>query len=141
MNYYIGLDLGKKSLGIATCATGLVVTIHQPFFFKYRDYKTAVQYLKQHFGMKKHLIFVIGNPISLNASENEQTKEVDYFIDLLKTNFAKEIQIIKFDERLTSKIANNTLKEMNYTRKNRNKLEDSVAASIILKDYLDQQNS
>lgn len=138
MNYYIGIDLGKKSLGIATCATGLVVTIHQPFFFKYRDYKTAVQYLKQHFGMKKHLIFVIGNPISLNASENEQTKEVEYFIDLLTNSFTKEIQIVKFDERLTSKIADNTLKQMNYKRKNRNKLEDSVAASIILKDYLDQ---
>ena len=137
MNYYIGLDLGSKSLGIAT-SSGIVVTPHKTCYFKHLDYSVALQYLVNNFAKKDNLIIVIGNPILLNGQENERTKEVNYFITLLKKLFSKKTQIIKFDERLTSKIANNLLKEVNYKRKKRNQLEDSVAAAIILKDYLDQ---
>ena len=50
------------------------------------------------------------------------------------------IPIILQDERLTTKSANDMLIDGNVSRKNRKKVVDSIAATIILQTYLDRSD-
>ena len=54
--------------------------------------------------------FVIGNPINMNGTESERSKQTDEFIHKLKSRF-NTIPVIKIDERLTTVEAHKT---MNY---------------------------
>ena len=51
------------------------------------------------------------------------------------------IPIILFDERLTSVISNSILIEADISRKKRKKKVDSIAAQIILQDYLNKEKN
>ena len=59
--------------------------------------------------------------------------------ELLEKN--TDIPIIMFDERLTSVISNNILIEADMSRKKRKKKVDSIAAQIILQDYLNKEKN
>ena len=45
--------------------------------------------------------FVIGNPINMNGTESERSKQTDEFIHKLKSRF-NTIPVIKIDERLNA---------------------------------------
>ena len=51
------------------------------------------------------------------------------------------LPVIFMDERLTSVISNNILIEADMSRKKRKKKVDSVAAQIILQDYLNKEKN
>ena len=61
--------------------------------------------------------FVIGNPINMNGTESERSKQTDEFIHKLKSRF-NTIPVIKIDERLTTVEAHKT---MNYLNINNHK--------------------
>jgi putative holliday junction resolvase len=61
--------------------------------------------------------------------------EVTHFVELLKS--ATSLPVVTWDERLTSVQADRSLREGNFTRKKRSQKVDSVAAVIILQNYLD----
>ena len=85
-------------------------------------------------GTKK---IVVGMPKSLDGTKKRQTEKVEEFVAELKENIP-EIEIIYIDERYTTTEAEHYLK--NYSKKNgrdRRKVVDMVAASIILQKYLD----
>ena len=58
---------------------------------------------------------------------------------LLKNHLNSEIEFIFWDERLSSRSAERILIEGNVSRKNRKGLIDTVAAVIILQNYMDAQ--
>ena len=77
-------------------------------------------------------------------------KEGDYAFDEYEYNQQKYIEnlekkvnipIYLQDERMTTSIAQNILIEGNVRRKDRKKVVDQVAATIILQDYLDRKEN
>ncbi|MEX1121715.1 MAG: Holliday junction resolvase RuvX [Balneolales bacterium] len=83
---------------------------------------------------------VIGWPVSLKGHEGKSTQMVTNFIALLKKK-APNIEVIKLDERFTSKVAKQSIIESGATKKKRRdkKLVDAVAAAVLLQNYLDQK--
>lgn len=79
---------------------------------------------------------IMGNPINLNGSLSDKSKEVLNFVDILKENF--NCKVILTDERLTTIEANKIL--VNTKGKKRKKVIDAVSATIILDSYLDKIN-
>ena len=76
-------------------------------------------------------------PKSLDGTKKRQVEKVEEFVEELKKSISN-IQIIFVDERYTTTEAEHYLK--NYSKKNgkeRRKVVDMVAASIILQKYLD----
>ena len=71
---------------------------------------------------------IIGYPIGMSGKLTEQTKITEQFIKELKEFL--NIPIIKFDERLSSKMADKLSSGHNKNH--------AGAASIILQDYLDK---
>jgi len=78
-------------------------------------------------------------PRRLNGDIGIQGEKVKKFTEKLKRQI--EIKIEFQDERMTTKMAENTLIQGNVSRKKRKKVIDKMAASIILKSYLDYTNN
>jgi len=74
-------------------------------------------------------------PFTLKGEHGWIADETHHFIKKLKGHFSCPIHVL--DERLTTALAERTLKEANLSRKKRAKHKDKVAATIILQNYLD----
>lgn len=79
---------------------------------------------------------IMGNPLNLDGSISDKSKEVLKFRETLKQNF--QCEIILIDERLTTVEANKVLQDTKGRK--RKKVIDAVSATIILDSYLNKIN-
>jgi putative holliday junction resolvase len=79
---------------------------------------------------------VVGLPVRLDGSPNEQTPRVAAFVDALKTRTS--LPIVTADERLTSREAESRLAVNERDWRVRKAKLDAAAAAVILQDYLDR---
>ncbi|MDE6885724.1 MAG: Holliday junction resolvase RuvX [Helicobacteraceae bacterium] len=120
----IALDFGLKRLGLAWNCNGIILPL--PAIIR-KNRNQAANELDKVLETKKAKILVIG------VANDEMQKRVEYFIGLLK--FSGEIVFV--DENLSSKEADEHIKEMNNSRiLRKNGVIDSISATIILKRYL-----
>jgi putative holliday junction resolvase len=130
----LGLDYGRKRIGVAVCdelgmtAQALAVIERKN---KKKDLE-AIHHYAQTYGVAK---IVIGYPLRLNGTAGLQCEEVDRFILSLESALA--IPIIRWDETLTTKDAEEILRTANVKAKKRKALVDKIAAGMILQGYLD----
>ena len=78
----------------------------------------------------------------MNGSIGERAEMVDYFVELFLTdnsNFSST-DIIKVDERRTTKMARQIMVEANLSREQQKQKKDSLAAQLILEQYLNSIN-
>lgn len=77
---------------------------------------------------------VFGYPKKMNGTMSEKTEKVDEIISLLKEKL--DVNIVKWDERLTTVSAYRTMRELNISQKEKNTYADKLAATYILEGYL-----
>ena len=136
----LGLDLGSKTLGIAMSNEDETIAFaKETFRFEQDDYDAAIdktiEYIKE-FNIKK---VVLGLPKHMNGSIGERAEISMEFKDVLQSLI--DVEVILMDERLTSVISNRILIEADTSRKKRKQKVDSIAAQIILQDYLDKEKN
>lgn len=135
MKKFIGLDVGDVRIGVAKCdPLGILATALEVIDRNITNPIERIKKIIDDEGTKK---IVVGMPKSLDGTKKRQTEKVEEFVAELKGNIP-EIEIIYIDERYTTTEAEHYLK--NYSKKNgrdRRKVVDMVAASIILQKYLD----
>ena len=78
---------------------------------------------------------VCGLPMNMAGVEQEIAKKTREFMLTLQNEYQVKVEFV--DERLSSLMAEEMLKETERDWKKRKEKLDSVAASIILQDYLD----
>ena len=76
---------------------------------------------------------------NMNNTLGERAEITTKYKRILEEN--TNIPVIFFDERLTSVISNSILIEADISRKKRKKKVDSIAAQIILQDYLNKEKN
>lgn len=135
---YLGIDLGSKTVGLAMSdPTGTIASTFKTIFFKNEDYRSTIDEIKQivnDYDIKK---IVIGLPKNMNNTLGERAIITTEYKKLLEDCI--NIPVIMMDERLTSVISNQVLIEADISRKKRKKKVDSVAAQVILQDYLNKE--
>ena len=130
----LGLDVGKKRVGVAGCdgmgllATGLT-TIERTSF------KEDIAKLKQIIEEREVNVLVVGLPYSMDGTIGFQAKRVQKFAQRLSQ--ALELPIEYIDERLTSVEAEAQLKAQKRFSTYNKGLIDRQAAAIILQQWLD----
>ena len=130
----IGFDYGKKRIGVAVCdelgmtAQGLGVIERKN---KKKDFAVIEHYIRT-YNVEK---IVIGYPLGLDGTPGIQCEEVDRFILFLESLLP--LPIIRWDEALTTKDAEEILNIANVRGKKRKMVVDKIAAGIILQGYLD----
>ncbi len=139
----LGLDVGDRTIGVAESdPTGLIASPVETIRRESNKQSIAriVELLLQT-GSEK---IVVGLPKNMNGTIGDQGEKTILFVKQLKKKLTysdklggKEIEIIMWDERLTSKAAERTLIESDMRREKRKKVIDQLAAVYILQGYLD----
>lgn len=134
---YLGLDLGSRTLGIAISdPTGLIASSHSIIRHQEEYDRLVLEVEKLVFDYKVGEI-VLGYPKNMNNSIGEKAILSEKFRGMLEERLSIPVHLM--DERLTTKQAQDMLISNNTSRKNRKKVIDSLAATIILQSYLDQK--
>ena len=135
MKKFIGLDVGDVRIGVAKCdPLGILATALEVIDRNVTDPIERIKEILSDEGTRK---IVVGMPKSLDGTKNIQAEKVEKFISEMKEKIER-IEVITVVERYTTTEAEHYLK--NYSKKNgkeRRKVVDMVAASIILQKYLD----
>lgn len=131
----IGIDYGDSKIGIA---------VSDPFGWiaqgvetiKWRDDVNKpidrIKSLIDEYGADK---CVVGFPLNMNGTIGTRGEKTSEFISLLTGKTG--IEVIKWDERLTTKAANRVMHEMGTKTSKKKHVEDQIAAVYILQGYLD----
>jgi putative pre-16S rRNA nuclease len=132
----LGLDYGSKRIGVAVCdelgmtAQGLTTIVRK----NRRQVLEEIARLITTYNIEK---IVIGYPLRLDGTEGIQCEKISKFASLLGSIFS--LPVIKWDETLSTKEAEEILIRAKIARNKRKKIVDKLAASLILQEYLDAQ--
>lgn len=129
----MAIDYGGKRTGIAVTdemqiiASGLTTV----------ETKNIFTFLENYFKTDKVSKIIVGEPKRMNNEASSIGAEINKFVDKLAKLYP-QIEIIRIDERFTSKIAFQTMIDSGLKKKQRqNKaLVDEIAATILLQDYM-----
>ena len=128
----IGIDFGLKRTGFAiTDDAGIIASPLETI-----DSRNLPDYLKNIIEIENIELIVIGFPKSMDGSDTDITENVRQFAKFLKVTYP-HIEIVLFDERMTSKIAQKAFVQISKKQQRRNKGHlDKMSAAIILQDYM-----
>lgn len=79
-------------------------------------------------------LIVLGRPVRMDGTDGTRVAKTEEFREALEKRV--NVPIVWQDERLTTVEADEILEEMGIPRSERKKYIDSIAASIILRDYM-----
>lgn len=133
----LGLDFGSKTVGVAVSdellitAQGLEI-IRRKAPGKLRQTLARIEELVAEYGVEK---IVLGYPKNMNNTEGERCEKTQEFKEMLERRTG--LEVILWDERLTTVAADQSMMEMGIRRENRKEFVDEIAAIFILQGYLD----
>lgn len=134
----MGIDYGKKRIGLAICDP--LLTFGYPYKTIMND-QNLFKNLKEEIQKQNILKIILGFPNELKKSPTSITKDILSFKEKIIKVF--KIEVILWDEKYTSAIAKEkVLQSVNKKSKRRDKgLLDQNSAAIILQEYLDEYRS
>lgn len=133
MKRILGIDYGDVRVGLAISdelrftAQGLETLVIN------RSDKNFLNGIRKIVSEYKVEEVVIGYPKNMDGTPSEKTRKIDELIPKLE---AMDLKVHKWDERLTTVSAYKTMRELNISQKNKNKVADKLAAVYILEGYL-----
>ena len=133
----MGLDYGSKTVGAAVSDPLLITaqgieTIWRKSPDKLRQTLARIEELVKEYEVEK---IVLGLPKNMNNSEGERCEKTREFGQMLEKRTG--IEVIFWDERLTSVEAGQIMMESGVSREERKEYVDKIAAGLILQGYLD----
>ena len=129
----LGLDYGEKRIGVAVCdELGMVARGIATIVRKYWKRDIAqIAALAQEYAARR---IIVGYPVRLDGTEGIACEKVNRFIDALSAGVS--VPVVKWDEALSTKEAEDLLRERDVNRREGRAVVDRIAAAIILQDYL-----
>ena len=136
MSRVMAIDFGMRRIGVAVSdplrimAQGL-----ETINWNGVDYEYALDRLFQIVKEKEISEIVMGKPSRTDGTISESEEKANLFGQLLEEKVG--IRPVYRDERFTTVIASQFLRQTGVSGKNKKKVVDQVAAEIILQEYLD----
>ena len=135
----MGLDYGSKTVGVAISdALGItaqgIEIVRRTSENKLRQTLARIETLIQENEVGK---LVLGFPKNMNNTIGDRDEKSLAFKEMLERRTG--LEVVMWDERLTTVEANRTLMESNVRREDRKKYVDQLAAVYILQGYLDSE--
>ncbi|MBR3634794.1 MAG: Holliday junction resolvase RuvX [Lachnospiraceae bacterium] len=133
----MGLDLGSKTVGVALSDPMLITaqpleTITRKEENKLRQTLARIEAIIEEYDVSK---IVLGYPKNMNDSIGERAVISEEFKDKLERRTG--LEVILWDERLTTVAADEVLSETGVKRADRKQYIDQIAATFILQEYID----
>ena len=133
----LGLDFGTKTVGVAVSDPLLITAqgveiVRRKAPNKLRQTLARIEEIIQEYEVEK---IVLGFPKNMNNTEGERCEKTKEFKEMLEKRTG--LEVILWDERLTTVAADNSMMEMGIRREHRKEYVDEIAAIFILQGYLD----
>ena len=133
----MGLDYGSKTVGVAMSdplgiTAQAVETIWRKDENKLRKTCARIEELISEYEVER---IVLGLPKHMNNDLGERAQKALAFGEMVKRRTG--LEVVMWDERLTTVEADRTLMEAGVRRENRKQYLDGLAAVFILQGYLD----
>ena len=133
MKRILGIDYGDVRVGLALSDTlGITAQGLETLVINGSD-KKFISQIKKIILENDVETVVIGYPKNMNGTSSKKTEKIDELIPLIE-NIG--VEVVKWDERLTTVSAYKTMKELNISQKKKNTYADKLAATYILEGYL-----
>ncbi len=136
--YLVGIDVGSRRIGVAVSDAEKKIAFPVDTI-KRENNSYGFKKLKKIIGDKPVEAFVVGIPYRENGTLGTHGVKVLNYIESLKNYF--HIDVVSWDERYTTVIAEDVLLADNVKRSERKRVVDKLAAQQILQSYLDHVNS
>lgn len=132
----MALDYGKKSIGVAI-SDELRLTVRPLTTIRCRRQSRNQLIAQIHELITAHEIaeLVVGLPLRMDGTSGDAAERIQAFIAVLQS--AVTIPVRAQDERLTSREADEMMRDLGFDRQQRQEKSDEYAAAIILRDYLE----
>ena len=130
----LALDPGTKRIGVAL-SDELGWTAQPLETYERKSLVADIAHVREL--VRRHEVreIVIGMPVQLSGRMGPAAQSAQQFLDAVQA--AVGIPVVAWDERLTTKAAEQMLIEADVSRKKRKGVVDRVAAALLLKSYLE----
>lgn len=137
--HLMALDYGSKTVGIAVNdELGITAVPMETVFRKHENkLRRTLAKIETIIKERKTEKIILGKPLNMDMSEGERVEKTEAFKSLLEKRFG--LEVVYIDERLTSVEAKELLLESGIKPKDIKKYIDSVAAALMLKEYMNRQ--
>jgi len=132
----LGLDIGRKRIGVAI-SDAMTIIAQGIKAIEVKDEADAISQIDDFVKENSVEEMVVGLPLNMDGTESAMTKEVVQFAEKLKEKIGVPMKM--WDERLTSLQVERDLIFLDVSRRKRKKINDMLAAQIILQSYLDSR--
>lgn len=133
MGRALALDIGDKRTGAAV-SDDLGITAQPAGMAEAAGYKALLAFVRGL--MEKYDIetIIVGRPLNMNGTAGERARLSERIADKLRKDV--DVEVILWDERLTTAQAERALILADVSRKKRKRLVDQAAAQLILSNWL-----
>ena len=131
----LGLDVGDKRIGVALSDPLGILSSALTVIERKEDNSeidTIMELLSKHSVER----IVVGLPRLMNGSYGEQAEKTKVFAEQLE--YRAGVPIEMHDERLSTSVADQLMRDAGKNRQQRKQNRDSAAATLILQWYLDE---
>jgi putative Holliday junction resolvase len=132
----LAIDYGEKRIGLAV-SDELEVTARGIAVVERKSKKADLEAIAAAVSEFGAGAIVVGYPLRLDGSAGIQCEKVDRFIAALKG--AVSVPVTVWDETLSTKEAEELMREAGVKRKKKRGMVDRIAAAFILQDYLNKK--
>ena len=132
----IGLDYGTHRVGVAASDPGRVTAFPVDVVLVDDDLWTR---LREIIEQRQATLIVVGLPVSLSGAEGESAQAARRFA--AEVGHRASIPVEFADERFTTRSAEQLLVASNVKRRKRRSVIDSMAATVMLQNYLDTRST
>ena len=137
MGRVLGVDLGSRRIGLALSdPAGRVATPHAMIERSGDPAVDRREILAQAREAGASRV-VVGLPLSLSGDTGPAARAVLEEVDALRALAGEEVTVETHDERLTTVIAEQGMREARVPRRARRRTVDSAAAAVMLQSYLE----
>lgn len=129
----LGIDLGTRRIGVAISdAKGKVATAYATLERTNDEHDAKA--IAEVASAEEAKLIVLGHPLMLDGTRGDAAAVAEAFAEKLKE---AGMRVALFDERLTTKLAESSLKRRGMKGRERRAVVDKVAAQVLLQSYLD----
>lgn len=131
----LGIDLGTRRIGVAMSDSSGVIA--SPLTVLTRSSTHAQDHKKIQELIDEYEVdcVVVGMPLSMSGKVGPAAKSAQDEIDEMES--ALSVPVYSYDERLTSKTANESMMQANMKAQARRRIVDKIAAAVMLQGWLD----
>ena len=138
MSRVLGLDVGEKTIGIAISDEDRTMAMPKETILRELGTKQTFATLRQLIAENQIRVIVVGLPLMADGTKSKQAGKVEDFVRILRNHI--RIPIFFQNELCTTFEAEQLLMQANQKREDWKKTIDSIAASLILKSWLEENS-